>query len=629
MLQAIRNNSQGLLAKIFIGFIILIFAIFGLDSIVGTIVNNTTTVTVNGTPIDEVTIETEAQRITQQLLSSLGAQIDISGIDTNQFREQAINNLIERELLMQAAVESGMIISSINLDRQIAQTADFQVAGTFSSERARALLASIGFTPASYRAAVQREGLLNQMITAYSTSSFATPAELVTMARISNENRNFRYIRILAGDLAQSQMISDAEITTYYEENSALFMQSERVSLQYLELDKNDLIAEITIPEEDILAQYNTEILSIQAETERRASHILLQASGNQLQAAISRAQELKARIDNGESFEELAAEFSDDTGSAQLGGDVGYTNGEAFVGPFETALRALEVGEVSAPVQTQFGVHLIKLTELTESEAPDFEESKDRIERELQDQAVDEIYLARAEELNNLSFESIDLQEPADILGLEIKTTDLFDSAGGVGIASDPGVISVAFGSEVLDGLNSELLSLSDSRSVVIRLQEHREAELKPLQEVRGEIEATLRMQKAETQARSLGETYLSNLNADQNIDNLLAVQGLEWNRGANLTRNNTGLDQEIVRLIFSLPKPENETANGAIVEGRQLANGDYVIAELLEVIPGNADDLSDEERLNLQAYLMEQEATADFSAFMAGLQARADIDR
>ena len=220
-------------------------------------------------------------------------------------------------------------------------------------------------------------------------------------------------------------------------------------------------------------------------------------------------------------------------------------------------------------------------------------------------------------------------MQEPADILGLQIQTTELFDNTGGVGIAADPGVVSVAFGSEVLDGLNSELLTLSDSRSVVIRLKEHRAAELRPMQEVRGEIEATLRMEKAEIQAQSLGETYLSNLNADQNIDNLLAVQGLEWNRGANLTRNSTGLDQELVGLIFSLPKPDDESSNGRIIEGRQLANGDYVIAELLDVIPGNEDELSLEERQNLQAYLREQEANADFNAFMTGLQARADIDR
>ena len=409
MLQTIRNNSQGLFAKIFIGFIILIFAVFGLDSLVGTIVNNTASVTVNGTAIDEVAIESEAQRITQQLLASLGSQIDVSGIDTTQFREQAINNLIERELLLQAAVESGMIISSLNLDREIAQTADFQVGGTFSTERARALLASIGFTPASYRAALQREGILNQMITAYSTSSFATPAELETLARIRNENRNFRYIRIPAESLAQTQSISEEEIANYYAENPAMFMQGERVSLEYLELNKNDLLAEITITDDEILARYNTELESIQSETERRASHILLQASGNQIQGAVTRAQELKARIDNGESFEELAAEFSDDTGSAQLGGDVGYTTGDTFVDSFETALRSLMVGEVSEPVQTQFGVHLIKLTEMTETEVPSFEESRDRIERELQELAVDEIYASRAEELNNLSFESLD----------------------------------------------------------------------------------------------------------------------------------------------------------------------------------------------------------------------------
>ncbi|MGA1742284.1 MAG: SurA N-terminal domain-containing protein [Pseudohongiellaceae bacterium] len=624
MLQNIRNNTQGLIAKIFVGFIVFVFAIFGLDSIVGTIVNINSTVSVNGVAIDELAIESESQRITQDLLSSLGAQIDISSIDTTQFREQAINNLVERELLLQTAIENGMLISSSTLDRQIAQTPDFQVNGVFSNERARALLASFGLTPASYRASLQQQGLLNQMLDAYSTSSFATQAEMENLARINEEKRNFRYIRISAADLAQTQVITEEELSQYYDANSALFMQGERVSLEYLELNKNDLLAEVEITEEQIQAQYAAELSTLQAQTERRASHILLQA-GDELDEALAQAQELKNRIDNGESFEDLAAEFSIDGGSAQFGGDVGYTTGETFAEEFEAALSQLELNEVSDPVRTQFGVHLIKLTEITENEGPSLEESRERIERELQDQAVEDIYIARAEELNNLSFESIDLQEPANILELDIQTTELFDSAGGIGIASNADVIAAAFGADVQEGLNSELIALDESRSVVIRLLESREPELKTLAEVRGEIESTLRRQKAEEQAASLGETYLNNLNNGQNIDNLLAVQGLEWNRGQNLSRTSPGLEPEIRQLVFSMSKPEGDP----LIQGQQLASGDYIIAELQEVIPGSLEEMSEENRLALQNYLMQLTANSDFTAYMTGIEADADIER
>jgi len=624
MLQNIRNNTQGLIAKIFVGFIVFVFAIFGLDSIVGTIVNINSTVSVNGVAIDELAIESESQRITQDLLSSLGAQIDISSIDTTQFREQAINNLVERELLLQTAIENGMLISSSTLDRQIAQTPDFQVNGVFSNERARALLASFGLTPASYRASLQQQGLLNQMLDAYSTSSFATQAEMENLARINEEKRNFRYIRISAADLAQTQVITEEELSQYYDANSALFMQGERVSLEYLELNKNDLLAEVEITEEQIQAQYAAELSTLQAQTERRASHILLQA-GDELGEAFAQAQELKNRIDNGESFEDLAAEFSIDGGSAQFGGDVGYTTGETFAEEFEAALSQLELNELSDPVRTQFGVHLIKLTEISENEGPSLEESRERIERELQDQAVEDIYIARAEELNNLSFESIDLQEPANILELDIQTTELFDSAGGIGIASNADVIAAAFGADVQEGLNSELIALDESHSVVIRLLESREPELKTLAEVRGEIESTLRRQKAEEQAASLGETYLNNLNNSQNIDNLLAVQGLEWNRGQNLSRTSPGLEPEIRQLVFSMSKPEGDP----LIQGQQLASGDYIIAELQEVIPGSLEEMSEENRLALQNYLMQLTANSDFTAYMTGFEADADIER
>ncbi len=624
MLQTIRNNSQGFLAKIFVGFIVFIFAIFGLDSLV-TYVNTESSVSVNGVDIDEVAIESEAQRITQDLLSSLGAQIDISSIDTTQFREQAINNLVERELLIQTALENGMIISSAALDRDIASTPDFQVDGVFSNERAQALLASFGLTPASYRASLQQQGLLNQMLTAYSTSSFATPRELEILARINEEKRNFRYVAISGATLAQTEEATEEEISQYYEANSALFMQGERVSLEYLELNKNDLLAEINVTEEQIQTQYDIEVSSLQAQTERRASHILLQATANEIEDATASAATIKTRLDAGDSFDDLAAEFSDDSGSAAFGGDVGYTTGETFAEEFELALSKLTLNEVSDPVRTQFGIHLIKLTEITENEVPSLEESRDRIVRELQDQTVDELYITRAEELNNLSFESIDLQEPADILNLDIQTTELFDSAGGIGVAAETALINAAFGSDVREGLNSELITLDDSRSVVIRLLEYREPELKTLAEVRSEIESTIMMQKGEEQAVSLGETFLNNLNSDQNIDALLAVQGLEWDGGQNLSRTSSGLDPEIMQIIFSLSKTDEQP----VYEGQQLSSGDYVILELQAVIPGSLDEMTEENQLALQNYLMQMGATSDFSAYMSGVQLDADIER
>lgn len=626
MLQTIRNNSQGLLAKIFIGFVILVFALFGLDSIVGTIVNSNSTVSVNGVDLNELAIENEAQRISQQLLSNLGANIDPGSIDPSQFREQAVNNLVERELIFQTAVENNMTLSPAELDRQIAQTAEFQVNGSFSIERARALLASFGMTPAGYRAALLREGLMDQMLSSYSDSSFATPAEIEMVSRINNQQRTLRHIRIPVEMLTQTQTVTDDEISQYYDENPEQYMQGERVAIEYVVLDRQNLMDEIEVSEDEIRAQYNTEIASLESAVERRASHILLQASDDTINEAMTQAQELKSRIDNGESFEDLAAEFSDDTGSAQFGGDVGYTSGDTFAEPFENALAQLELEQVSDPVRTQFGVHLIKLTELSESDIPEFEESRDRIETELQEQAVDDIYIARAEELGNLAFESLDLEQPAESLGLEIQTTELFDRSGGVGIAANQSVIDAAFGAEVRDGLNSALLTIDDSRTAVIRELERREPELRPLAEVSGQIEASLRREKARQEAQTLGQSYLNSLENGQNIDALLSVQGLQWQNTQALSRNDTSLPAELRRMIFEMPKPaEGETE----IQGGQLQNGDYVIIQLQEIIPGSLAEMPEEEQLQLKNYLLQQEAVADFNAVMSGVQARADIQR
>jgi len=628
MLQKIRDNSQGTAAKIFVWFIIVVFGAWGASTIVSSVINATPVVSVNGEEIDELEVERNAQLKMQEYLEAQGPDADLSGIDEELIREAAISELIQRKLLLQYAEQTGMVISSRAIDRSIAQTPDFQVDGVFNGERAQMLLQSMGYTPNSYRSALATEGVINQTSFAYGLSGFTTRKELEHLAALVNQTRDIRYILINLGSELDNIEIQEEDIQNYYTENEKSFILEEQVSLEYLELDKEEIFDEVTVTEEQIRQRYDEEQLEYQSQIERRASHILLEAFDDaDYDEAMSQATELKQRIDDGESFEELAAEFSNDLGSAADGGDVGYTTGDTFVEPFEQALLSLDVGEVSAPVRTEFGVHLIKLTERSESEIETFEDARERLERDLKTAQVDTIFLARQEELGNLAFESFDLADPAEIMGLEIQTTGLFGRSGGTGIAANQDVINSGFSQEVLlDGLNSNLIAITPSRSVVIRVKEHNQPEIQPLESVRGEIEVMLRFDKIRDMSIELGETIVSSINNGQNIDTLLETQNLSWNQISELERTNPALPPELVANVFEMDTPaDGETS----VEGFELATGDYVVVELQQVNDGIIEDFEEAELESLQDFLAQQSANAEFQALVMGMQERAEIER
>jgi len=628
MLQKIRDNSQGIGAKIFVWFIIVIFGAWGASTIVSSVINGTPAVSVNGTDIDELEVERTTQIRLQEMMQSLGPDADLSSIDEDLAREAALNELIQQELLLQYAENTGMVISSRSIDRSIAQTADFQVDGVFNGERAQMLIASMGYTPNSYRAALASQGLINQVSYAYGLSGFVTTPEIENIAKLLNQTRDLRYILVSLDTQLNNIDITEEEIEEYYSANESQFVLEEQVSLEYLELDKDAIFDEVVVTEEQIVQRYEEEQLEYQTQIERRAAHILLEAFDDDGMAEnLALAAELKSRIDNGESFEALVLEYSDDLGSAEDGGDVGYTTGDNFVEPFEQALLTLDVGEVSGPVQTEFGVHLIKLTERSESALESFEDSRERLERDLKSDEVDTLFLQRSEELGNLAFESFDLSDPAQLMGLEIQTTGLFSRSGGVGIAANSDVINTAFSPQVLlDGLNSDLISVTPSRSVVIRVLEHNQPRLQAMEDVRGEIEIMLQFEKIQEQTLSLGETIKSNYQNDQNIDSLLETQNLSWNQLNGLERSDQVLPPQLVNYIFEMSVPEHD---GTVIDGLMLNSGEYVVIELQAVKDGSLEDFDETELNSLESFIAQQSANADFEALITGLQNRADIIR
>lgn len=621
MLQKIRDNSQGMIAKVIIGFIIALMALFGVESIVGGFVNNSTVAEVNG---EEIT-EPELAASVQNLMMNVGA--DLASLDEGLLREVALNQIIEDRLLRQSARNAAMTISSDAIDRQIINNPQFQIGGVFDADLALRTMATQGFSVQAYRDALAEQMVVGQLVNAYAASSFMTQSELERIAALNSQTRNFRFLSVTLGNRTEGEVIPADQIDTYYQNNQSRFMVEEEVAVDYVLLDKSAIFSEVEVSDADVLAQYEIERSASSAATQRRASHILLELSDARTQEqALVQAAELKTRLDQGEDFAALALEASSDTISAQSGGDIGYSDGSAFPPELEEALATLEVGQISAPVVSEFGVHIVKLTEYDLNEFAPLEEVADRIRRDLSSAEVDQLYFSRLETLANLAFETTDLTEISEDLGLQIIESEAFSRLGGTTeITSNSNVVAAAFTEEVLvNGNNSEVIEIGDSRALVLNMREHIEEHLRPLEEVRGEIAAILRTELEKERAQAVGEELLAALRNGQLADELIAANELQWITQVGVARDQAGLNTEVLQRAFVMSPPEGDDST---LDGFALSNGTYVVLELQSVNQGTLDQLAADERTTLISSNVEADGRAAFDAFLANSRSNADI--
>ena len=480
MLQDIRDNSQGLISKLIIGVIIAVFALTGASYLIDRL-PITAVAEVNGEEITEAQLQAE----TQQFLSSIGVGID--SIDQELLEQIALNQLIEQMILRQSVEDASMAISSNKIDRQIIETEAFQIDGVFNSDLAVRTMAAQFLNVPQYRAFLRQQLLLAQLANAYSSSNFVTKVELSKVTELTGQTRDFRYISITLGTRTLGTAISNDEITAYYEANTGNFIEEESVLLDYVVLSKDQIAGEIQVDEAELRAQYESEREAYEGSSEKRASHILFEVGGDRSEDdTLALAGVARQRILDGEDFGALALEFSSDVVSAEEGGDIGYTDGSAFPLEIEEVLEVLTLNELSDPVVTEFGVHLVKLTEDAENLFQPYEEVAERIERDLKSAEVELIYGERLGNLSNLAFETGDLLTISEELNLVILRSEPIGRSGGSAIFSNQALIAAAFSDEVLlEGNNSDVIELDTEQAVVLRIREFTEAVVRPLQAV------------------------------------------------------------------------------------------------------------------------------------------------
>ncbi|WP_313450157.1 SurA N-terminal domain-containing protein [Stutzerimonas kunmingensis] len=618
MLQNIRDNSQGWIAKTIIGIIVMLLALTGFEAIFNAASNNQNAAEVNGEEISRYDLDQAVNMQRRQLAQQLGQDFDASLLDDRLLRDSALGSLIDRMLLLQIAKNANFAFSSEALDQLILQTPEFQVDGAFSAARFDQVIQQMGYSRLQFRQLLEQEMLIGQLRAGISGTGFVTDQQVDNFARLEMQTRDFATLTLPAQQEAIE--VGDEQIKEYYEANADRFRTPEQVIVEYVELKKESFFDQVEVSDEELQELYQKQIANLAEQ--RRAAHILIETGGELSDdEAKVKIDEIATRVKNGDDFAAVAKEASQDPGSANEGGDLGFAGPGVYDPAFEDALYALNEGEVSAPVKSEFGWHIIKLLGVQSPEVPAFESLKPQLVRELKAQQVEQRFVETSKQLEDSAFEASDLAQPAQELGLMVQTTEAFGRDGGEGITANRQVIQAAFSDEVLvDGANSSVIELDPDTSIALRVKEHLKPAAIPLADVREDIVQQLQRSLAAEAARAKGEQLLADLRKGQQPDDG------QWQAVEAATRSQEGVAPALLQAVFRMPRPEQQDKPS--YSGVALSNGDYAVVRLNGVNEPEAA-LTDEEKLNYRRFLASRVGQQDFAAFRQKLQAEAEIER
>lgn len=621
MLQVIRDRLSGWVAGIIFGVIGLALVLtFGtMRGNVG--MSSTAVASVDGVEIGQTeflrTLDEEQIRLREQFGEALPEEFE------QQLRALVLDDLIDMRMMQAHAEERGFTISDERLASVIQSVPAFLDRGEFSRDLYRSALANIGESPSWFE--YQQRGLMTQQqfYLGIAESAFFTPVDFRFYIELVQESRAVRGLFVSPEAFRAGAAVTDDEVSEYYEQNASGFWTREYLDLEYIEIDAASLPGEQEITEQDAFEWYEQNRDQFVSPLQRQSSHILLAASPEGDDEVLDRANELFARLEAGEDFAALAGEFSEDPGSASLGGDLGWNERGVFVPEFEEALFGLEeVGQYTAPVQTQFGYHIIRLDGLRGGDIAPFEDAREEVLADLGERRSRARFYDLADRLADMALESDDgLAWIAEELELPLKTIQNFTREGAGEFAGNRRVIDAAYGETVLDrGENSRILQLDPERAIVLRAARHQPSEQQPLGEVADRIREILVSDAAAEAAAARGAELLQRRQAGDGLPELAGEEGVELFDEQEMRRDAAGFPSELLNAIFA-------AAPGHSAEGLRLLDGRYALFEVSEVFPGRPETIPRDQRDEVKADLEDREGMMEFDAYRASVRDRASV--
>ena len=622
MLQKLREQTQGTGFKILVGAIIVVLTLFGFGATNLFMGGDPELAQVGSFSITQNQLATETERERQRLLSQMGPDFDPSNIDRLQLQEYVLQQLINRQVLYQATDELGIAVPPETVNDELLNSPAYQVDGQFNEAIYRQQLRALGYTPLSFVAefsnALSAETLQSGV---YGTISMPD-WELAEIVRIISQRRDIAYLPLSVEKFSEEVDVSEEEVTLRYNDNQGNYMTPLTVDVSYLQMTAQDLVDDgsIEITDADLLSLYEDERALALADEQRDSAHILIQIDQDRSDAeALAAITDIQNRIAAGEDFSELAKQFSEDAGSAVAGGDLGPAGKGIFDPAFENALWNLqELEDISEPVFTNFGYHLIQLKGIVVPEYPEFDTMKEQLTLSAREIQAQDLFIDKALELERAAYdERFSLDNTAATMGLSVTKAPGISQAGDSEdpLLNDPAVSSVLFSSEVLEGTNSDAIELNDTQIVVVRVDKQYEPEPVPLDQVADEIRGELVREKALAAIEAAKAEGLQRLTAGESVTDIARDLGSRWQTFELAARANSGqgIPNSVLEAAFDLARP----APGKKSVGMSDLPDGAALITVTRVIQGDPSTTTDAEIEQLRQVAENRAARLDFQGF------------
>ena len=625
LIQRMRDSTEGIMAKIIIGLICIVFALFGFGSITTFFAPVAKVATVNGEDITQQEMELNVERRRRMLMSS-----DMP-VNEDQLREDVLNSLITRTVLSQATSGLNLHYGDAELDAEIVHNPVFMLDGEFNSLQFQQVLGGAGFTPLTYRAEMRKDKMFDQLITGIQQSAFITQGEAKRYTGLLSQRRDIAYIQIFASDLIEQVDVHDEEVAQYYNTNLSDFITAETVALQFIELNRDELAATYEVDELELEEYFLDNKIAYSIDESRKVAHILIETtSGFNETAALQKAESVYQRVATGEDFSLVAQEVSDDLGSRENGGDLGFNQRGVFPAEFELVAFNLLRNGVSKPVKTDAGYHIIKVLAIEEAFSPELSDVRGKVEQAYRYEVTEGEFITKSSRMAEMLFENFsELESIADALGLEVRSTGHLErnAEPAQGLLTWPGISDAAFSADVLlDGNNSDLIEISDDLHMGIRVAEHNPSKAKSLEEVKQDVRYILQRQKAARLADLKAQEIVGAIKAGSLAQFVADEYGYEWKLLPAVTLFDSEVEPALLAEAFKLPRPfqNKETVDSAV-----FPNGDAVVLRLSRVLSPDEDQVLSEELADIRVTLIEQSGMNDFDDFQESLKLEAALER
>ncbi len=623
MLDAIRERAQGWLAKVILALITIPFMLWGVESYFNKSGDGDVLASVNGDKVTRQEFDHAIKAQQREMRASMGAAYDPAMFDDPKIRKSVLDGVINQRLIIDAGNKAGMVVSNAEMVKIIASLPAFQENGQFSQTRYDQALRQQGMSISQFENQLRQELLINDMRSVFQASAIVPSNVAARFLQAYEQQREISTVKLTPEQFLSQAQVSAADVQSWYNAHKADYTLPEQARFQYVVLSQDALASQVKISDAEVKQYYDQNSAKYSEPEQRRASHILIAVNpGDDAQkraAAKARAEAIYQQVKaNPASFAAVAKQVSSDTGSALQGGDLGWFPRNAMVKPFADAVFAMRSGDISQPVKSEFGYHIIELTGIKPARMRSLNEVKADIVRDLQAQKAGKRFADAAETFGNKVYEQSDSLKPvADALKLQVTESGWLSRKGGDNsLLSNPKMLQALFSNDVLKNKrNTEAIEAAPNTLVSARLLEYKPAALQPLDTVRTAIEQQLKRTQAIALAEKQGKQDLAQLRAGKE-------PGVQWSAFQLITRlQATALPKGLLEPVFSA-----DTQHFPAYVGVSGADGNYTLARVTRVTPTPPADAAKVKAV--QDQLAQLAAQVDFADYLTSLESKAKIE-